>query len=93
MIFIKDFLFKGKLTESERYQNVIKLWTDVKDEVQEVVRLEFEADDRNPIFIMSDSGARGYRIQIQLYQQLLSNRNLGLLIYQALNLYQTLLNV
>ena len=54
---IKKFYNKGKLTESERYQNVIKLWTDVKDEVQEVVRLEFEADDRNPIFIMSDSGA------------------------------------
>ena len=56
---IKKFYNKGKLTESERYQNVIKLWTDVKDQVQEVVREEFEADDRNPIFIMSDSGARG----------------------------------
>ena len=28
---IKKFYNKGKLTESERYQNVIKLWTDVKE--------------------------------------------------------------
>ena len=70
---IKKFYNKGKLTESERYQNVIKLWTDVKDEVQEVVRQEFEADDRNPIFIMSDSGARGY---LSNFTQLVGMRGL-----------------
>lgn len=70
---IKKFYNKGKLTESERYQNVIKLWTDVKDEVQEVVRLEFEADDRNPIFIMSDSGARG---SLSNFTQLVGMRGL-----------------
>ena len=70
---IKKFYSKGKLTESERYQNVIKLWTDVKDEVQEVVRLEFEADDRNPIFIMSDSGARG---SLSNFTQLVGMRGL-----------------
>ena len=56
---IKTFYNKGKLTEAKDIKIVIKLWTGVKDEVQEVVRQEFEADDRNPIFIMSDSGARG----------------------------------
>ena len=30
---IKTFYNKGKLTEAERYQSVIKLWTGVKDEV------------------------------------------------------------
>lgn len=70
---IKKFYNKGKLTESERYQNVIKLWTDVKDEVQEVVRQEFEADDRNPIFIMSDSGARG---SLSNFTQLVGMRGL-----------------
>ena len=38
---IKTFYNKGKLTEAERYQSVIKLWTDVKDKVQEVVKEEF----------------------------------------------------
>ena len=70
---IKRFYNKGKLTESERYQNVIKLWTDVKDQVQEVVREEFEADDRNPIFIMSDSGARG---SLSNFTQLVGMRGL-----------------
>ena len=70
---IKKFYNKGKLTESERYQNVIKLWTDVKDDVQEVVRQEFEADDRNPIFIMSDSGARG---SLSNFTQLVGMRGL-----------------
>ena len=60
---IKKFYNKGKLTESERYQNVIKLWTDVKDEVQEVVRLEFEADD----------GARG---SLSNFTQLVGMRGL-----------------
>ena len=70
---IKKFYNKGKLTESERYQNVIKLWTDVKDQVQEVVREEFEADDRNPIFIMSDSGSRG---SLSNFTQLVGMRGL-----------------
>ena len=70
---IKKFYNKGKLTESERYQNVIKLWTEVKDDVQEVVREEFEADDRNPIFIMSDSGARG---SLSNFTQLVGMRGL-----------------
>ena len=70
---IKTFYNKGKLTEAERYQSVIKLWTGVKDEVQEVVRQEFEADDRNPIFIMSDSGARG---SLSNFTQLVGMRGL-----------------
>ena len=70
---IKKFYNKGKLTESERYKNVIKLWTEVKDDVQEVVREEFEADDRNPIFIMSDSGARG---SLSNFTQLVGMRGL-----------------
>ena len=71
---IKKFYNKGKLTESERYQNVIKLWTDVKDQVQEsTLREEFEADDRNPIFIMSDSGARG---SLSNFTQLVGMRGL-----------------
>jgi DNA-directed RNA polymerase subunit beta' len=70
---IKTFYRKGKLTEEERKQKVIKLWEGVKDEVQGVVKEEFEADSKNPIFIMSDSGARG---NISNFTQLVGMRGL-----------------
>ena len=70
---IKTFYRKGKLTEEERKQKVIKLWEGVKDEVQGVVKEEFEADNKNPIFIMSDSGARG---NISNFTQLVGMRGL-----------------
>ncbi|BBH25779.1 DNA-directed RNA polymerase subunit beta' [Intestinibaculum porci] len=70
---IKKLYAKGKLTESERYNAVIKLWTDIKDRVQDVVQEEFVSDVTNPIFIMSDSGARG---NISNFTQLVGMRGL-----------------
>ncbi|TDM13518.1 DNA-directed RNA polymerase subunit beta' [Macrococcus bovicus] len=48
---------RGLITESERYAAVIDIWTKAKDEIQ--ARLMNSLDDLNPIFMMSDSGARG----------------------------------
>ncbi|MEE0967592.1 MAG: DNA-directed RNA polymerase subunit beta' [Bacilli bacterium] len=70
---IRKFYRKGKLTEEERKNSVIKLWEGVKDEVQGVVKEEFESDRNNPIFIMSDSGARG---NISNFTQLVGMRGL-----------------
>ena len=70
---IRKFYRKGKLTEEERKNAVIKLWEGVKDEVQGVVKEEFESDRNNPIFIMSDSGARG---NISNFTQLVGMRGL-----------------
>ena len=70
---IKKLYRKGKLTEEERKNTVVKLWEGVKDEVQGVVKEEFEADTKNPIFIMSDSGARG---NISNFTQLVGMRGL-----------------
>jgi len=70
---IKKLYRKGKITDEERHNIVIKLWESVKDEVQAVVKEEFEADARNPIFIMSDSGARG---NISNFTQLVGMRGL-----------------
>ena len=70
---IKGLYRKGKITEEERHNIVIKLWESVKDEVQAVVKEEFEADTKNPIFIMSDSGARG---NISNFTQLVGMRGL-----------------
>ena len=70
---IKKLYNKGKLTEHERYTAVIKLWNDVKEKVTGIVKEELEADRDNPIFIMSDSGARG---NISNFTQLVGMRGL-----------------
>ncbi|RXK17700.1 DNA-directed RNA polymerase subunit beta' [Macrococcus sp. DPC7161] len=48
---------RGLITESERYAAVIEIWTKAKDEIQS--KLMNSLDNLNPIFMMSDSGARG----------------------------------
>ncbi|MBI5975610.1 DNA-directed RNA polymerase subunit beta' [Staphylococcus sp. H16/1A] len=48
---------RGLLTEEERYNAVIEIWTNAKDKIQE--KLMKSLDKTNPIFMMSDSGARG----------------------------------
>ena len=48
---------RGLITENERYGTVIELWTKAKDVIQE--KLMNSLDRLNPIFMMSDSGARG----------------------------------
>ncbi len=50
---------KGLLTEQEHHKEVVDIWTDVRNDVQNKLTAQFEADQRNPIFMMSDSGARG----------------------------------
>ena len=50
---------KGLLTEQEHHKEVVDIWTSVRDDVQAKLTKQFEADQRNPIFMMSDSGARG----------------------------------
>lgn len=48
---------RGLITEEERYDRVIAIWSQAKDTIQD--RLMESLDARNPIFMMSDSGARG----------------------------------
>ncbi|HDC6270556.1 TPA: DNA-directed RNA polymerase subunit beta' [Staphylococcus aureus] len=48
---------RGLITEEERYNAVIEIWTDAKDQIQG--ELMQSLDKTNPIFMMSDSGARG----------------------------------
>ncbi|ALX49401.1 DNA-directed RNA polymerase subunit beta' [Lentibacillus amyloliquefaciens] len=48
---------RGLITDDERYDRVISIWSKAKDDIQE--RLMKSLDPRNPIFMMSDSGARG----------------------------------
>jgi DNA-directed RNA polymerase subunit beta' len=48
---------RGLITEDERYDRVISIWSAAKDTIQG--KLMATLDRSNPIFMMSDSGARG----------------------------------
>ncbi|WP_170005901.1 DNA-directed RNA polymerase subunit beta' [Bacillus fonticola] len=48
---------RGLITEEERYDRVISIWSQSKDTIQG--KLMETLDSLNPIFMMSDSGARG----------------------------------
>ncbi len=59
----------GTITDRERYQKVVDVWTQATEEISSVMmntlkhnngRLEF-----NPVFIMADSGARGNKNQVR----------------------------
>ena len=54
---ITNLFRRGLLTEEERYQNVIAQWAKAKDIIQDQLMDSLPAT--NPIYMMSDSGARG----------------------------------
>jgi DNA-directed RNA polymerase subunit beta' len=58
---------EGVITDGERYNKTIDIWTHTTAEVAEVMftRLRLSRDGFNPIFMMADSGARGSKEQIR----------------------------
>jgi DNA-directed RNA polymerase subunit beta' len=62
---------RGNITEVERYNNVIDLWTHARDEITRQMMDDLRNDRRegtpylNPIFLMAHSGARGGIEQIR----------------------------
>ncbi len=60
---------EGAITQSERYNKIIEIWSKVTEAVSERMFKNMENDDRagllNPIYIMADSGARGSKQQIR----------------------------
>ncbi len=54
---------KGLLTEQERYQHVVAVWGDretgVLKQVEKLLKIKMAKETRNPMFMMSSSGARG----------------------------------
>ena len=57
----------GLLTEQERYNKIIDIWTDANNEIAESLMALIEADKEgfNSVFMMADSGARGSAAQIR----------------------------
>ncbi|MBI5873262.1 MAG: DNA-directed RNA polymerase subunit beta' [Candidatus Omnitrophica bacterium] len=60
---VEDQYRKGIITDGERYNKVIDIWTHTTDKVSELVFKKM--DSFNPIFMMADSGARGSRLQVR----------------------------
>ncbi|MDD4899894.1 MAG: DNA-directed RNA polymerase subunit beta' [Candidatus Omnitrophica bacterium] len=54
---------RGIITDSERSNKVIAIWTHTTDKVSDLLFKEMEP--LNPIFMMADSGARGSRLQVR----------------------------
>ena len=54
---------RGLITNDERYNAVIKIWGKATDDVKNAMRDNF--DKSNPLYMMSDSGARGNLDQLK----------------------------
>ena len=70
---IQDFYERGYLSNEERHNQVVKVWTRITDEVKEYVKASMEADKRNPLVIMADSGSRG---SVDNFKQLIGMKGL-----------------
>src|SRR5271163_3352879 len=60
---------KGIITDGERYNKVIDIWTNATDRIAKEVFAGLEANEGkneiNPVYIMMDSGARGNKQQVR----------------------------
>ncbi len=56
---------RGVITDGERRQQEVRIWTDATTEVQQAMEAEFAAQRFNPIDMMVGSGARGNMTQMR----------------------------
>ncbi|MFW6210708.1 MAG: DNA-directed RNA polymerase subunit beta' [bacterium] len=58
---------KQVITDAERYNKMIDIWTTLTDKIANHMMEELEEDQGgfNPLFMMADSGARGSKLQIR----------------------------
>jgi DNA-directed RNA polymerase subunit beta' len=54
---------RGAVTEKERYNKIIDVWTHATDKISDLLFKEMH--HFNPIFLMADSGARGSKLQVR----------------------------
>ncbi|MFH1518995.1 MAG: DNA-directed RNA polymerase subunit beta' [Candidatus Omnitrophota bacterium] len=60
---VEDQYRRGIITEREKHNKIIDVWTRTTDRVSDFVFANMEKD--NPVFMMADSGARGSRLQVR----------------------------
>ncbi len=59
---VNDMFNMGMLSEDERYKEVIEIWSSTTNKLRGMILPEL--DERNPIRMMTDSGARGSASQV-----------------------------
>ncbi len=70
VIRVEQQYLEGAITNGERYNKVIAIWSDVTERIADKMFNEMQASDRdgdnfNAVYIMADSGARGSKQQIR----------------------------
>src|SRR3954449_2994700 len=70
VIKVEGQYLEGAITNGERYNKVIAVWSDVTEKIADEMFSEMEELDHsgrnfNPVYIMADSGARGSKQQIR----------------------------
>jgi DNA-directed RNA polymerase subunit beta' len=70
VIKVEGQYLEGAITNGERYNKVIAVWSDVTEKIADAMFGEMEELDQsgrnfNPVYIMADSGARGSKQQIR----------------------------
>ncbi len=70
VIEVEKQYLDGAITNGERYNKVIAIWSNVTEQVADAMFKDMERQDKegvefNPIYVMADSGARGSKQQIR----------------------------
>ena len=70
VIQVEQQYLEGAITNGERYNKVIAIWSDVTEKVADemfaqMAGLDQDGQNFNPVYIMADSGARGSKQQIR----------------------------
>jgi DNA-directed RNA polymerase subunit beta' len=69
VIKVEQQYLEGAITNGERLNKVIAVWSDVTEKIADAMFGEMERRDKegkfNPVYIMADSGARGSKQQIR----------------------------
>ena len=62
---VESLYQKGVITDDERRQELIEIWTEATDEVKDAMQETLEAERFNPMDMMVRSGARGNIMQLR----------------------------
>jgi len=69
VVKVQQQYLDGAITNGERYNKVIAIWSDVTEKVADEMFKALEEQDKqgviNPVYVMADSGARGSKQQIR----------------------------
>ncbi len=69
VVKVQQQYLDGAITNGERYNKIIAIWSDVTENVADEMFKALEEQDKegviNPIYVMADSGARGSKQQIR----------------------------